>query len=337
MTTGQATAAAGPERAAPMATLYSEHVEEVVVWDRTEVAEGVVSLTLADPGGGELPGWTPGAHVDLLLTPELTRQYSLCGSPSDRDRWRIGVLLDEGGRGGSKHVHAMVQPGTRVQVRGPRNNFPLAAAGRYVFVAGGIGITPLVPMIAEAEATEAEWRLHYGGRRRQSMAFVDELLERYGDRVEVWPEDEHGVLDLAAVLGQPQPGALVYTCGPEGLLQAVEARCAGWPAGSLHVERFAAKPVDGAAAVTTFEVVCQRSGITVTVPEDKSILEVVQDAGVAALSSCLEGVCGTCETAVVEGEPDHRDSLLTADEKAAGDYMMICVSRCNGTRLVLDL
>ncbi len=337
MTTGQATAAAGPERAAPMPTLYSEHVEEVVVWDRTEVAEGVVSLTLADPGGGELPGWTPGAHVDLLLTPELTRQYSLCGSPSDRDRWRIGVLLDEGGRGGSKHVHAMVQPGTRVQVRGPRNNFPLAAAGRYVFVAGGIGITPLVPMIAEAEATEAEWRLHYGGRRRQSMAFVDELLERYGDRVEVWPEDEHGVLDLAAVLGQPQPGALVYTCGPEGLLQAVEARCAGWPAGSLHVERFAAKPVDGAAAVTTFEVVCQRSGITVTVPEDKSILEVVQDAGVAALSSCLEGVCGTCETAVVEGEPDHRDSLLTSDEKAAGDYMMICVSRCNGPRLVLDL
>ena len=337
MTTGQATAAAGPERAAPMATLYSEHVEEVVVWDRTEVAEGVVTLTLADPGGGELPGWTPGAHVDLLLTPELTRQYSLCGSPSDRDRWRIGVLLDEGGRGGSKHVHAMVQPGTRVQVRGPRNNFPLAAAGRYVFVAGGIGITPLVPMIAEAEATEAEWRLHYGGRRRQSMAFVDELLERYGDRVDVWPEDEHGMLDLAAVLGQPQPGALVYTCGPEGLLQAVEARCAGWPAGSLHVERFAAKPVDGAAAVTTFEVVCQRSGITVTVPEDKSILEVVQDAGVAALSSCLEGVCGTCETAVVEGEPDHRDSLLTADEKAAGDYMMICVSRCNGPRLVLDL
>jgi len=337
MTTGEATAAAGPERAAPMATLYSEHVEEVVVWDRTEVAEGVVTLTLADPGGGELPGWTPGAHVDLLLTPELTRQYSLCGSPSDRDRWRIGVLLDEGGRGGSKHVHAMVQPGTRVQVRGPRNNFPLAAAGRYVFVAGGIGITPLVPMIAEAEATEAEWRLHYGGRRRQSMAFVDELLERYGDRVDVWPEDEHGMLDLAAVLGQPQPGALVYTCGPEGLLQAVEARCAGWPAGSLHVERFAAKPVDGAAAVTTFEVVCQRSGITVTVPEDKSILEVVQDAGVAALSSCLEGVCGTCETAVVEGEPDHRDSLLTADEKAAGDYMMICVSRCNGPRLVLDL
>lgn len=328
---------AGPERAAPMATLYSEHVAELVVTDRAEVAEGVVSLTLADPRGAELPGWTPGAHVDLLLTPELTRQYSLCGSPADRDRWRIGVLLDPGGRGGSSHVHGSLQPGTRVQVRGPRNNFPLATADRYVFIAGGIGITPLLPMIAEAEATGAQWQLHYGGRRRQSMAFVDELLERYGDRVQVWPEDKRGMLDLAALLGQPQPGALVYTCGPEGLLQAVEARCSAWPPGSLHVERFAPKPVDAAAAVTTFEVVCQRSGITVTVPEDRSILEVVQDAGVAALSSCLEGVCGTCETAVVEGDPDHRDSLLSEDEKAAGEYMMICVSRCRGERLVLDL
>lgn len=318
-------------------TVYSEHVSDLEVTSRTVVAEGVVSLTLADPDGGELPGWTPGAHVDLLLTPELTRQYSLCGSPTDRDHWRIGVLLDDVGRGGSRHVHEALQPGTRVQVRGPRNNFPLAVSGRYVFIAGGIGITPLLPMIAEAEAASADWRLHYGGRRRQSMAFVDELVDRYGERIEVWPEDERGLLDLAALLDEPQPGALVYTCGPEGLLQAVEARCAGWPSGSLHVERFAAKPVDRPAAASTFEVVCQRSGITVTVPEDKSILEVVQDAGVAALSSCLEGVCGTCETAVVEGEPDHRDSLLTEDEKAAGDYMMICVSRCTGARLVLDL
>ena len=337
MTSGPGTAVADPERAAPSATANPEHVAELVVTDRVAVAEGIVSLTLADPGGGELPVWTPGAHVDLLLTPELTRQYSLCGSPSDRERWRIGVLLDAGGRGGSQHVHASLQAGSRVQVRGPRNNFPLAAAGRYVFVAGGIGITPLLPMIAEAEATGASWRLHYGGRRRQSMAFVDELLERYGDRVELWPEDERGMLDLAALLGQAQAGVLVYTCGPEGLLQAVERTCAGWPAGSLYVERFVAKPVDDSAAATTFEVVCQRSGITVTVPEDRSILEVVQGAGVAALSSCLEGVCGTCETAVVEGEPDHRDSLLSEDEKAAGDYMMICVSRCHGARLVLDL
>lgn len=324
----------GPTTA--MTTLYSEHVSDLQVAARADVAEGIVSLTLTVPDGAELPAWTPGAHVDLLLTPELTRQYSLCGSTADRASWRIAVLLDEGGRGGSRHVHASLQPGTRVRVRGPRNNFPLAASGRYVFVAGGIGITPLLPMIAEAEAAGAEWRLHYGGRRRQSMAFLDEL-EQYGESVQVWPEDERGMLDLDAILGTPQPGTLVYTCGPEGLLQAVEARCAAWPAGSLHVERFAAKPVDAPVESTSFEVVCQRSGITVTVPEDKTILEVVQDAGVAALSSCLEGVCGTCETAVVEGEPDHRDSLLTEDEKAAGEYMMICVSRSCGPRLVLDL
>jgi ferredoxin-NADP reductase len=319
-----------------MATVYSEHVAELEVAARTDVADGVVSLVLVAPDGSELPAWTPGAHVDLLLTPELTRQYSLCGSPADRSSWRIGVLRDPASRGGSRHVHDVLQPGQRLSVRGPRNNFPLAGAPAYVFVAGGIGITPLLPMIAEAEATGARWTLHYGGRTRASMGFLDELAA-YGDRVVVWPEDERGMLDLDQILGQPQPDTLVYTCGPEGLLQAVESRCAGWPPGSLHVERFSAKPVDASAVSTSFEVVCQRSGITVTVPEDKTILEVVQDAGVPALSSCLEGVCGTCETAVVEGEPDHRDSLLTDDEKAAGDYMMICVSRSCGPRLVLDL
>jgi ferredoxin-NADP reductase len=322
--------------ATAMTTLYSEHVSDLQVCARADVAEGVVSLTLTAPGGSELPAWTPGAHVDLLLTPELIRQYSLCGSPTDRSSWRIAVLLDEGGRGGSRHVHTRLQPGAPLRVRGPRNNFPLVSAERYVFLAGGIGVTPLLPMIAEAEAAGAGWTLHYGGRRRESMAFLDELAQ-YGERVEVWPEDVRGMLDLDAILGTPQPGTLIYTCGPEGLLQAVEARCAAWPPGTLHVERFAAKPVDVSVEPTSFEVVCQRSGITVTVPEDRTILEVVQDAGVSALSSCLEGVCGTCETAVVEGQPDHRDSLLSDDEKAAGDYMMICVSRSCGPRLVLDL
>jgi ferredoxin-NADP reductase len=319
-----------------MTTVYSEHLSELVVVDRADVAQDVVSVTLGAPDGSELPAWTPGAHVDLLLAPDLVRQYSLCGAPSDRSRWRIGVLLDAQGRGGSRRVHDTLRPGSRVQVRGPRNHFPLAASPSYVFLAGGIGITPLLPMIAQAHAGGADWRLHYGGRRRTSMAFVDELAA-YGDRVELWPEDERGMLDLDGVLGTPQPGALVYTCGPEGLLQAVEARCAAWPPGALHVERFAAKPLEDAAEVTSFEVVCQRSGITVTVPEDTSVLDAVQAAGVSVLSSCLEGVCGTCETAVVEGVPDHRDSLLSDDEKAAGDYMMICVSRCTGPRLVLDL
>lgn len=317
-------------------TVYSNDIGELEVTARTEVAHDVVSVVLAARGGGELPAWTPGAHIDLLLTPELTRQYSLCGSPAERKTWRIGVLRAAASRGGSQHIHEELTPGARVPVRGPRNNFPLLTARAYVFLAGGIGITPLLPMIAESEAAGARWTLFYGGRTRDSMGFLDDLA-RYGDRVVVRPEDERGMLDLDTILGQPQAGALVYACGPEGLLQAVENRCAAWPAGSLHVERFAAKPVDAAAAGTSFEVLCQRSGITVTVPADRSILEVVREAGVPAQSSCIEGVCGTCETAVVEGEPDHRDSLLSETEKAAGDHMMICVSRSRGPRLVLDL
>src|SRR3954452_17278441 len=326
---------ASAEPTTAMATSYSEHVSELVVAERTVAADGVVSLVLQHPDGDELPDWTPGAHVDLLLDPELTRQYSLCGSPADRGRWRLGVLLDESGRGGSRYVHEQLEIGTRLPVRGPRNHFPLVAAERYLFVAGGIGITPILPMVAEAEASGAEWALFYGGRRRGSMAFTDELAA-HGDRVVLRPEDEHGMLDLATIL-EPQPGTAVYACGPEGLVPAVEQQCAAWPPGSLHVERFAAKPVAEDAATSTFEVVCQRSGITVTVPAHRSILEVVQEAGVNALSSCLEGVCGTCETPVVEGSPDHRDSLLSYEEKAAGDFMMICVSRSNSPQLVLDL
>lgn len=318
-----------------MATIYSEHVDDLVVAGREPVADGVVSLLLEHPDGAELPAWTPGAHVDLVLGPDLTRQYSLCGSPADRGRWRLGVLLDAGGRGGSRHVHEQLEVGTRLRVRGPRNHFPLVSAERYLFLAGGIGITPILPMIAEADRVGADWTLFYGGRRRGSMAFLDELAG-YGERVVLRPEDEHGLLDLPTILA-PRPDTVVYACGPEALLQAVEQQCAAWPPGSLHVERFAAKPVDDGAEASAFEVVCQRSGITVTVPADRSILDVVQEAGVNALSSCLEGVCGTCETPVVEGTPDHRDSLLSDEEKAAGDYMMICVSRSNSARLVLDI
>jgi ferredoxin len=180
--------------------------------------------------------------------------------------------------------------------------------------------------------------LYYGGRSQASMAFLDEL-ERYGERVIIWPDDERGLLPLDHVLAGPADGALVYCCGPEGLLAATEQRCAAWPAGALHLERFAAKPQPEAAAgeEAAFEVVCQRSGLTVTVPPGKSIIDALDEQGVSVLSSCLEGVCGTCETAVLEGVPDHRDSLLSEDEREAGEYMMVCVSRSKSDRLVLDL
>jgi ferredoxin-NADP reductase len=318
-------------------TIVREFEADLVVREVTTVAEDVVALTLAEPSGAALPAWTPGAHIDLVLDEDHVRQYSLCGRPIEPDRWRVAVLRDPGGRGGSALVHDRLREGATVRVRGPRNHFPLVASGRYLFVAGGIGITPILPMIAEAAAAGADWRLLYGGRSRGSMAFLDELA-RYGDRVTIVPQDEAGMLDLAAVLGEPRPGTLVYCCGPEGLLAAVEKFCESWPKGALHLERFAAKTEPAAAAENPpFELVLQRSGLTLTVPPDQSIFEVVRAAGVSVLGSCLEGICGTCETEVIDGEVDHRDSVLTAEEQESNEFMMICVSRCRSQRLTLDL
>jgi ferredoxin-NADP reductase len=305
---------------------------ELVVAPRGSVGEGVVALTLRHPLGEDLPAWEPGAHVDLVLGPGLERQYSLCGDPADRSGWRIGVLREPDGRGGSAHVHDRLAPGDKVRVRGPRNTFRLEPAPRYRFVAGGIGITPILPMLAAADAAGAPWTLLYGGRTRASMAFTAEL-ERYGDRVTLAPHDETGLLDLATVLDALPPGTLVYSCGPGPLLDAVEERC---PSGLLRVERFRPKE-RGAGADTGFEVVLERSGRTLTVAPDVSVLDTVRAAGVEVLFSCTEGTCGTCETDVLEGTPDHRDSVLSEAEREAGETMLICVSRCRGKRLVLDL
>ncbi|MEU5988025.1 PDR/VanB family oxidoreductase [Spirillospora sp. NPDC047418] len=299
---------------------------EVVVEARAVLADGVVGLTLRAADGGELPAWRPGAHIDVLLGDGLVRQYSLCGDPGDSRTWRIGVLKEGPG---STVVHERVRPGDRLTVRGPRNNFALDDAPRYVFLAGGIGITPILPMVAAAEAAGAEWRLHYGGRRRSAMAFVDELSS-YGERVEVRPQDESGLLDLDGILGDVAPDALVYCCGPEPMLAAAEERCA-----ALRTERFSPKPVTGPEEA--FEVELSLSGRTLRVEPGHSILETVEKAGVSVLSSCREGTCGTCETPVLEGEPDHRDSVLTEAERADGGFMMICVSRACGPRLVLEL
>jgi ferredoxin-NADP reductase len=314
----------------------SDFEADLVVVARREEADGVVGVDLALPDGAQLPEWTPGAHVDLVLPNGLTRQYSLCGDPADRRRWCLGVLGEVDGRGGSRWIAEELTVGTTLRVRGPRNNFPLLPAARYVFVAGGIGITPLLPMIRSAQAAGADWSLHYGGRTRKSMAFLDQLAV-HGDKVRVQPQDEVGLLDLAGALAGHTPGTLVYCCGPAALIDAVEQRCRELGPGVLHVERFTAAPVVDAAEATEFEVVCDRTGITVTVPAELSVLEALENEGVSVLSSCTEGTCGTCETAVLEGTPDHRDSLLTDEERAAGDTMMICVSRCLGRRLVLDV
>jgi ferredoxin-NADP reductase len=318
-------------------TTVREYEGDMVVESVDHVARDVVALTLVDPDGDSLPPWTPGAHVDLILGPDLVRQYSLCGNPSDSRTIRVGILKSPDSRGGSAFVHEKLTAGSKVRVRGPRNHFPLVGAPRYLFIAGGIGITPMLPMIAEASAAGADWRLVYGGRSRESMGFVNELTE-YGDRVSLVPQDEAGLPDLDTLLGTPEPDTLVYCCGPEPLLQAVEKCCATWPHGSLHFERFAAKKIEGDGTEDRpFELLLARSGRTLTVPADKTTLEVVQEAGISVLASCQEGICGTCEQIVVEGQVDHRDSILDEDEREANETMMICVSRARSDSLTLDL
>ncbi|HTQ20994.1 PDR/VanB family oxidoreductase [Mycobacterium sp.] len=329
---------------APAVTTPSANVHEfttdLVVRRRVTPADGVILLDLAHPENENLPRWEPGAHIDLILEDGLTRQYSLCGDPQDSSIWRVGVLLDPNSRGGSRYVHENLNEGATVRVRGPRNHFPLVDAPHYRFIAGGIGITPIFAMLEAVQRAGGDWTLLYGGRTSASMAFAEELATRYPERVTVWPQDERGLLDLESLFKNPEDNTLVYCCGPEVLLSAVEQHSAHWPAGILHIERFAAKAPtaeQAAAALEQFEVVCQRSGRSFEITSDQSILEVLEEEGIPILGSCYEGVCGTCEARVLEGIPDQRDSVLTDAEKAAGEVMLICVSRSCTERLVLDL
>ncbi|SDT09524.1 PDR/VanB family oxidoreductase [Actinoplanes derwentensis] len=300
------------------------------------VADGVVALTLADPDKARLPDWTPGAHIDLILPDGSVRQYSLCGDRWDACSYRIAVLREPNGRGGSAYIHDALDLGDAVGLGGPRNNFPLVPAQRYLFIAGGIGITPLLPMIAQADLLGADWRLLYGGRREASLAFGHDLAG-YGDRVHLRPEDRYGLLDLPGFLSGWQPGTRVYCCGPAPLLAAVERAGAGLPPHSLRTERFAACTPTGPARSTPFEIELARSKTVLTVPADSSVLDVLTKAGADVLSSCRQGVCGTCEVTVLSGEPDHRDSVLNDTERAAGTCMFACVSRSRSDRLVVDL
>ena len=278
--------------------------------ERQELAAGVVGLELVPADDAPLPQWTPGAHIDLHLPGGLVRQYSLCGDPADRRRWRIAVLREPEGRGGSACVHDKLAVGDELTVAGPRNHFPLVEANDYVFIAGGIGITPILPMIAAVQRAGRPWRLIYGGRTRASMAFRAELGE-YGDRVMVRPQREYGLLDLDAVFDVVTADTAVYCCGPEALLQAVEQRCTEE---LLHVERFAPKQREPDSADAEFEVELASSGRVIAVPAGCSVLAALAAAGVEVLSSCQEGTCGTCETGVLDGAPDHRDSVLTRAE-----------------------
>lgn len=302
-------------------------------------AEGVMSLELQATDGTPLPEWTPGAHIDLLLPSGLVRQYSLCGDPLDRQRLRIGVLLESKGRGGSQEVHGRLRVGQTLAIRGPRNAFALQPDQSYLFVAGGIGITPILSMARAAQRAGAQWQLLYGGRSRRSMAFVQELQALGQGRVEILPADEVGLLDLEAIVAAAAAGQHIYSCGPAVLLDALSARFA--EAGlseRLHLERFApVAPAPAAATGETLKVILARSGAEVDVPSGCSIMGALRAAGHEVASSCEQGICGMCETRVLDGTPDHRDSLLTEGERARGNVMMLCVSRALTSTLTLDL
>ena len=314
----------------------NSNVVTLKVHDISPHAAEVIAVTLVDPDGRRLPDWTPGAHIDLVMANGLTRQYSLCGDRWDAYSYRIGVLREPASRGGSAYVHETLEPGHLVGVSAPRNNFPFVPAKKYLFVAGGIGITPILPMIHQADLIGADWQLLYGGRRRESMAFLQELA-KYGDRVRLHPQDELGLLPLAEFLGPPDPNVRIYSCGPGPLLGALEAVCSEWPRHFVRTERFVAEEHGPATHEGPFEVELARTGTTVTVTPEISVLDAIQAAGVEVLSSCKQGVCGTCEITVLAGQPDHRDSLLDEDDRAAGDCMYVCVSRSCTDRLVLDL
>jgi ferredoxin-NADP reductase len=304
---------------------------------RIDEAAGVAGLVLTDPQGLALPAWEPGAHIDVHIDrpgePGLVRQYSLCGDPADRGAYRIAVLREESGDG-SRHLHDDVRQGQLVRVSEPRSLFRFEIRPRMVFIAGGIGITPLLPMIAAADAAGVDWRLHYAGREPDAMAFGAHL-EQYDERVRVYVGSHGQRMAVPGIIGDAGDAA-VYACGPARLLDAVEEAAAAVGV-EVVVERFTNDGIISSEADHPFDVELSITGTTITVNPGESILEKVVAAGIPAPSSCRGGTCGTCETFVLEGQPDHRDAVLNAREREESEVMMICVSRCVGDRLVLEL
>lgn len=304
----------------------------------TPEADDVVRVRLAAPDGAPLPAWRAGAHLDVACGDTgLSRQYSLCGDPDARTVYDIAVLRAPDSRGGSAWLHRALSTGMRVRVRGPRNHFGLAAeAGRVIFVAGGIGITPIMALANEARTRGLDYVVHYCGRRRAAMAFVDALQALHGARLRLHVTDEGTRLDPAAL--EVAPGVQVYGCGPARLLDALAECAQRWPPDALRVERFAAAAVGaGQGPDRSFDVELKDSELTLTVPAGRTLLAVLRAANVDVPSDCEEGLCGACEVRVLAGEVEHRDSVLSAGERALNTRMMTCCSRAGGGRLVLEI
>jgi len=312
---------------------------DAVVVSRQPAADSIDVFELARVDGTTLPSWQAGAHLDLVLPSGDERQYSLLppatapvlSSSTDASTWRIAVLREPSGRGGSLWLHDSLTAGGTVRVRGPRNHFEFAPfpGSPVLLLAAGVGITPIVSMARVAATAGIRYAVHYCGRSRSALALVDEI-----GAATLHLSDEGTRLDVAALIGSLDPMTTIYACGPTRFIEAVEASAGGHP---LYIERFEAKPLAPPVFEGDFEVELAMSGTTLTVPPHRSILEMAEEAGVFVLSSCREGTCGTCETPVLEGEVDHRDSILTPLEQQQNAVMYICVSRAACRRLVLEL
>jgi ferredoxin-NADP reductase len=316
------------------------HWRPFVITERTPESDEVISLHLAAPGGGPLRRWYPGAHLQLELPSGKIRHYSINGDPADREMYRVAVRRIDGGGGGSAEIHDDLRPGMRVRVAGPINAFPFAAEPALLFVAGGIGITPILPMVRKAAALGRDWKLVYTGRSRATMPFLSEIeaLDVTGTRVQVLADDETGRPDPGALIAGAPADATAYVCGPPALLAGIRsaagAAIASGALRGLHFERFTAPPIEDGHA---FEVELKRSGTVLRVPADESVLGVLRKHNRDTPYSCQQGFCGTCKQRVLSGTVDHRDQRLTGDDQAAGN-MLVCVSRApEGERLVLGL
>ncbi len=318
----------------------TEPTLDVVVTRREQQADGIIVLDLVPANGGTLPPFEPGAHVDVHAEPGLVRQYSLCGSPADLSRYRLGVLLADDSRGGSAAIHRAFATGTHVRIGQPRNLFPLAGdATQSILIGGGIGITPLLAMAHHLDDSGKPFALHYCARTPAKAAFLEEIRDAaFGARTQLHFDDGEAAQRFTPARDLPKPAAGIhlYVCGPRGFMDWVsgEARALGYDEAHIHREDFNAE-VDSSG--DAFEVVLAKSNKTIAVPSGTTIVEALEKAGVRVDVSCEQGICGTCLCMVLGGVPDHRDSYLTEEEREANDQMMLCCSRSKTPQLVLDI
>lgn len=327
----------------PAHTAVAAATRPDLVWATVErthpLAREVLGIELTAADGALLPAWEPGAHIDVMLPSGQLCQYSLCGNPEDRSRYLIAIRRIPGTLGGGSAEAHTLTAGNHLAISAPRNMFALVLAPHYLFIAGGIGITPILPMVRAAAAANLSWQLIYAGRSRASMPFADELVALGGPRVQLLAEDTDGRPDLAAATATAPARTAVYCCGPESLISAVETTIAAADTRQglrLHTERFAPAPSEPGAE-RAFEVKLQRDGRTLTVPADRSLLQTVREAVPAIPWSCGQGYCGACELRVLAGEPDHRDHILAPDQRHRRDIIYPCVSRAHSPQLVLDI